>query len=160
MIGWASAPYNPDWQSHHPRRAGWMALAGPAANFALFILSGLAIRLGILVGVFHAPISASFTHMTEASVPGAAGFAATFLSIFYVLNLLLGTFNLLPVPPLDGHNGILVFMSDAAAARYLSWSRAGFGMIGLLLAWFVYGKIFQYIFLFALNLLYPRSHYT
>jgi Zn-dependent protease len=160
MIGWASAPYDPDWQARHPRRAAWMALAGPAANFTLFLLSGLAIRLGMLLGVFHEPIRATFTHMTEASVPGAAGFAATFLSIFYVLNLLLGTFNLIPVPPLDGSNGIAVLMSDEVAVKYFSWSRRGFGMVGMLLAWFVYDKIFPYIFLFALNLLYPGSHYS
>ena len=35
-----------------------------------------------------------------------AGFAATFLSILFLLNLLLATFNLLPVPPLDGRNVI------------------------------------------------------
>jgi Zn-dependent protease len=160
MIGWASAPYDPHWQAAHPRRAAWMALAGPGANFFLFLLSGLAIRLGMLLGVFHEPVRVGFTHITEASVPGVAGFAATFLSIFYVLNLLLGTFNLLPVPPLDGSNGIAVLMSNAVAAKYFSWSRTGFGMVGMLLAWVVYDKIFPYIFLFALNLLYPGSHYA
>src|SRR3954469_2755940 len=35
MMGWASAPYNPQWALRPPRRAAWMALAGPAANFAL-----------------------------------------------------------------------------------------------------------------------------
>ena len=29
MIGWASAPYDPNWQAAHPRRSAWMALAGP-----------------------------------------------------------------------------------------------------------------------------------
>src|SRR5437588_3636929 len=33
MIGWASAPYNAEWQARHPRRGALMALAGPAANF-------------------------------------------------------------------------------------------------------------------------------
>jgi hypothetical protein len=35
MIGWASAPYDPSWERRHPRRAAWMALAGPAANFSI-----------------------------------------------------------------------------------------------------------------------------
>ena len=39
MIGWASAPYDPTWERRYPRRAGWMALAGPAANFTLMILA-------------------------------------------------------------------------------------------------------------------------
>src|SRR5215470_15270748 len=35
MIGWASAPFDPEWERRYPRRAAWMALAGPAANFTL-----------------------------------------------------------------------------------------------------------------------------
>src|SRR5437763_130762 len=28
-MGWASAPYDPRWADRHPRRAAWMAAAGP-----------------------------------------------------------------------------------------------------------------------------------
>src|SRR4029078_11021706 len=28
-IGWASAPYDPHWAARYPRRAAWMAAAGP-----------------------------------------------------------------------------------------------------------------------------------
>src|SRR3974390_2779791 len=55
MIGWASAPFNPEWQRQYPRRAGWMALAGPAANFSLMVLAGIAIRVGLLAGYFQPP---------------------------------------------------------------------------------------------------------
>src|SRR6185436_16732180 len=34
-IGFASAPFDPTWALRHPRRAAWMALAGPGANLAL-----------------------------------------------------------------------------------------------------------------------------
>ncbi|MCH8840119.1 MAG: site-2 protease family protein, partial [Planctomycetes bacterium] len=44
MIGWASAPYNPEWQRRYPRRAGWMALAGPAANALLTLLAAILLR--------------------------------------------------------------------------------------------------------------------
>ena len=160
MIGWASAPYNPAWQQRYPRRAAWMALAGPGANFILVIVSGISIRLGILLGFFRFPESVGFTHVVEAAVPGAAGFAATFLSILFVLNLLLGTFNLLPVPPLDGNTGITLFMSERAALRFLHWTRSqGFGMAGLLLAWVLYGRIFDFIFRAFLAALYPGSHW-
>ena len=134
MIGWASAPYNPSWQQRYPRRAAWMALAGPAANFVLVIASGH-IRSGwaSLFGFFRFPESVGFTHIVEAAVPWEPrAFAATFLSILFVLNLLLGTFNLLPVPPLDGNTGITLFMSERAALRFLQWTRSqGFGMAGL-----------------------------
>jgi len=160
MMGWASAPYDPAWQQRYPRRAAWMALAGPAANFALVILSALAIRSGMGLGIFRLPASASFTHITEAAVPGVAGFAATFLSIVFVLNLLLGTFNLLPVPPLDGNTGVTLLMSEQRALRFLTWTRnQGFGMAGLLLAWVLYDKIFDFIFRVSLAALYPGSHW-
>src|SRR5690606_5793863 len=54
-LGWASAPYDPDWAARHPRRAGWMALAGPASNLALALLAVLAIRMGVATGHFTAP---------------------------------------------------------------------------------------------------------
>jgi Zn-dependent protease len=159
MIGWASAPYDPTWQQRYPRRAAWMALAGPAANFTLVLLSALAIRAGISFGYFKIPEFVNLTQITQATAPGAAEFAATFLSIIFLLNLLLGTFNLLPVPPLDGNTGITIFMSERAALKFVDWSRSqGFGMIGLLLAWYVYDKIFPSIFHFALAVLYPGSY--
>jgi Zn-dependent protease len=158
MIGWASAPYNPAWQQRYPRRAAWMALAGPVANFSLVILSAVAIHAGILAGAFRIPESVGFTHVVESTSSGNAALAATFLSILFVLNLLLGTFNLLPVPPLDGNTAITVFMPQAMALRFLHWTRSqGFGMAGLLLAWVLYDKIFDFIFRAALAALYPGS---
>ena len=59
-------------------------------------------RAGMALGYFQLPDSVGFTHMAEAAAPGKAEFFATFLSILFVLNILLGSFNLLPVPPLDG----------------------------------------------------------
>src|SRR6188472_3904069 len=51
MMGWASAPYDPYWAQRHPRRAAWMSLAGPAANFTLVVLAALLIHAGIGMGV-------------------------------------------------------------------------------------------------------------
>jgi len=160
MIGWASAPYDPAWQQRYPRRAAWMALGGPAANFTLVILSAIAIRIGIHFGIFGVPDAADFTHITEPLLPGVAAFAATFLSIIFLLNLLLGTFNLLPVPPLDGVTGVTLFMNAATAQRFQYWVRTqGFGILGLVLAWYAYDKMFPYIFRFALAALYPGYHW-
>lgn len=161
MIGWASAPYDPEWQRRYPRRAAWMALAGPAANFVLVIISGVGIRTGMLYGYLRMPESVGFTHVTEAAIPGMAGFAATFLSILFVLNLLLGTFNLLPVPPLDGNTGVTLLMNEGTALRFLDWTHSqGFGMLGLVVAWVLYGKLFNFIFQFSLAALYPGSHWS
>jgi len=159
MIGWASTPYDPSWQQRYPRRAAWMALAGPAANFSLMIIAGVAIRAGIFFRMLEPPSSASFTHIVEATSPGIAGLVATFLSVLFVLNLLLGTFNLLPFPPLDGSNAITLLMSDEVALKFVNFTRQGFGILGLFIAWYLFGKVFDRVFVLALNVLYPGSGY-
>lgn len=155
MIGWASAPYDPLWQRRHPHRSAWMALAGPAANFTLMLLSALAIRIGIASGHFVPPSAISGFSELAVSPSGEATFLTSALSIFFVLNLLLGTFNLLPVPPLDGHSAIMLLMNEKLAGRYLNIVQQGsFALIGLLIAWQVYGRIFDVVFFFGLRLLY------
>jgi hypothetical protein len=56
MIGWASAPYNPEWAKQYPRRAALMALAGPTANLLLVLAAALLIRVGIEWQVFTSPL--------------------------------------------------------------------------------------------------------
>src|SRR4029079_10382252 len=115
MIGWASAPYDPFWRDRYPRRAAWMSLAGPGANFTLMIIAAICIRIGLGMGVFEAPDAADYTTITAVANPETATnfqkFSATFLSVLFFENLLLGTFNLIPVPPLDGSTGITLLMN-------------------------------------------------
>lgn len=155
MIGWASAPFNPEWQRQYPRRSAWMALAGPATNFALMILAALAIRIGVAAGYFRPPEVIRFSRLVE-SANGEPTFVTSALSILFILNLVLGVFNLLPLPPLDGYTGIMLFMPESAALRYLDWVRqtSGYALIGLVVAWTLFDKIFDPIFLFALHVLY------
>jgi Zn-dependent protease len=145
MFGWASAPYDPLWERRHPRRSGWMALAGPAANFTLMLLAVAALQLGAAQGWFH-----------RDPITGQRDFAATALIIFFSLNLLLGTFNLLPVSPLDGSTVILLFMSEKTAQRYLEWLRGNsFAMAGLLVGILVFRYIYGPIATFVGRLLLP-----
>jgi len=161
MIGWASAPYDPHWARRHPRRSAWMAFAGPAANFTLMFLAAIAIRTGVALGHFVPP--ESFSSYAEVVVPalgGAPTFSSSALSILFILNLLLGTFNLIPIPPLDGSSIIMLFMPETMALRYLDFLQGGSYMfLGLVLAWKAYDYIFNTIFVLGLRLLYPGSHY-
>jgi hypothetical protein len=50
-LGFASAPYDPAWALRYPRRAGWMAVAGPASNLLISLLAVAAIHAGV-AGVF------------------------------------------------------------------------------------------------------------
>jgi Zn-dependent protease len=145
MMGWASAPYDPLWERRHPRRSGWMALAGPAANFLLMLIAVGGLQLGAAEGWFHPD-----------PITGHRDFAATTLLIFFSLNLLLGTFNLLPVSPLDGSTVILLFMSEKSAQRYLDWLRgSGMAMAGLLVGILVFRYIYGPIYAFVSGLLLP-----
>jgi len=156
LMGWASAPYDPAWAYRHPHRAARMALAGPAANFTLMLAAAAVIRGGIATGFFQAPQSVTFTHITEAADPSGVGpLLATFFSILFMLNFILGTFNLLPVPPLDGNAGVTILMSEDKARSFLDLFRQpGFGMMGLVAAWILFGRIFSELFTVALNTLY------
>ena len=161
MMGWASAPYDPTWSERYPRRAAWMSLAGPGANFTLAVVAAIAIHIGLAVGAFQYPGSIGFTHVIEAAAPGVATGAAMFVSLLFSLNLLLGTFNLLPVPPLDGFGVVGVFLPEdaARALQRFAHSMGSFSMIGLLLAWKVFNPIFDPIFSLALKALYPGQEY-
>ncbi len=161
MIGWASAPYDPHWAQTHPRRAGLMAIAGPASNFLLMIIAAILIRVGIAFGWFDAPGSITFTHVVAPTHQGLCYLAAVLLSIMFSLNLLLGCFNLLPLPPLDGSSVPLIFLSESAAEKYWNFmSLPAMRIVGLMVAWNVFGAIFSPIHLFAVNMLYPGIHYA
>jgi Zn-dependent protease len=160
MMGWASTPYDPYWAHRHRRNAAFMALAGPAANLALVLVAALLIRGGIAFGVFTAPETADFEHVTIAQNPGIAQGAAVLASVLLSLNLILLVFNLLPLPPLDGSEILTLFLSDSAAERYRQFlAQPGFHMIGLVVAWRLMDFVVGPTQTLALNLLYPGAGY-
>lgn len=154
MIGWASTPYDPSWAFAHPRRAGWMALAGPASNLFLALLAATIIRVGVSQGVFM-PGLLAFESVAMATVPGVWDTLATLLSLLFSLNLLLFVFNLLPVPPLDGSGMLNLLVREDQAQRIMEWmAQPGWAFGGLLVAWLLIRRIFYPIFIEACELLY------
>jgi Zn-dependent protease len=154
MIGWASAPYDPTWASRHPRRAAGMAAAGPAANFTLAILAAIAIRVGIATGYFELP-SAGLSLETLAVAPeGAARGLALFCSVLFSINLVLGCFNLLPLPPLDGYAIVPLLLSARMRDKWFGlFSGAGVWM-GLIIAWVLFDRLMPPVFGIAIGWLY------
>jgi Zn-dependent protease len=143
LFGWASAPFDPDWARRYPRRSAIMALAGPLANFTLMSLAVAGIYAGANFGLFQ----------NEAWGP----FARHVLIVFFALNLLLGIFNLVPAPPLDGSAAIMLFMSEERARRYLDWLHEGnFGLIALLITIVGFRYIYPFIEAPIVSLLLPR----
>lgn len=142
LMGWASAPYDPDWARRHPHRAAWMALAGPATNYTLMLIAVIVLRMGWSQGWLH-----------HDSFPEAL------LWDMFSLNLLLGTFNLFPVQPLDGSSAIMLLMPEYRAARYLDWLRGNqYGLLGLVLVLVGFQYVYRPFETFAMGIL-LRSHF-
>ncbi|HTI98223.1 MAG TPA: site-2 protease family protein [Dongiaceae bacterium] len=159
MLGWASAPYDPQWAIRNPRGKGLVSLAGPAANLLLVLLAVLLIRVGMAFHYFEAPEWINFSSVVTAVSPNGY-FFATMISILFSLNLLLCTFNLLPLPPLDGSGALMLFVPPESAAKFLEtmW-HPGFRMIGFIVAWRAFDYLYPPVQLFAVNLLYPGLGY-
>lgn len=160
MIGWASAPYDPHWAQRWPRRSALMALAGPAANLSLVAVAVIGIRGGLLAGVFEPPQQLTFTQVVGAVDPSWQG-AAMAVSVLFTLNLLLFLFNLIPVPPLDGSAALGLVLPEDTARSYqqMLWSQPMLALLGIVIAWRIFGHVFQPIFWLAIGWLYPGVQY-
>jgi Zn-dependent protease len=100
----------------NPRRDSiWVAAAGPAMNFALATLAALTLHLLIF--------------LPDAARP----WVAENLKNVLVINVLLGIFNLLPLPPLDGGRIAVGVLPDALAVSLARLESYGMMiLIGLL----------------------------
>ncbi|MDQ7006437.1 MAG: site-2 protease family protein [Acidobacteriota bacterium] len=162
MIGWASAPYDPRWAGRHPRRAGLMAAAGPAANLLLLLLAIGAIRLMVATGVGSAPEMVRMDTLVRiASADPLMTALARFLSILTMLNGLLLFFNLIPVPPLDGA-AIIEGLVGGGPARMMRLFRTlpMAGLLGIIIAWQLFDFFAPWIFGGILAALYPGVGYS
>jgi len=105
-IGWAK-PVPVDFgRLKNPKRDMiWVAAAGPVTNFLLAITSALMLRGIAMLDVGVASISV----LEPVSL---------MLAFSIYINLLLGLFNLIPVPPLDGGRVIVGILPYKLAASY------------------------------------------
>lgn len=159
-FGFASTPYDPYWAEAYPKRASLMALAGPMANLLLVFLSALAIWSGVFFGVFDNPDFATISGVVVARSDGVWASVALLLSMMFSLNLILVVLNLIPFPPLDGSAVLELVLSERSAQRWRDFlRRPGYGICGLLLAWYIFWPIFEVVFDLALKILYPWADY-
>lgn len=137
MFGWGSAPIDPYWQIRYPRRAAVMALAGPVSNFIIAFLAAVVMHIGIAYGIF-APTLPVVSVTGDTFIDGAA----MLLSVLFILNVILGVFNLLPVPPLDGYSVLGLFVPERTYLQLLEFGRtSGFSMFGIILAYVIFPRV-------------------
>jgi Zn-dependent protease len=108
LFGWAKPVPVAAWRFANPRRGMMIvAAAGPAMNFFLAWLGGLAL--------FLLPMLSG----------GLAELLAQFIYYFILVNLVLGLFNLLPIPPLDGGRIAVGLLPERLAMVWARMERAG-----------------------------------
>jgi len=115
LFGWAKPVPVSAWKFADPRRGMMLvAAAGPAMNFVLAWLAAL-----LLHGDTLLPDT-------------AADVADTMLQMFILANLVLGLFNLLPIPPLDGGRIVVGLLPERLAMAWARLERAGIVIVLLL----------------------------
>jgi len=104
MIGWAKpVPVDPRYFKNPRKDMMWVALAGPASNMVIAIISAFILKAfgGILGGSYLYPI-------------------VYMLNIMVMINVGLAIFNLIPIPPLDGGRIIVGLLPQDLA---YTWAR-------------------------------------
>jgi Zn-dependent protease len=141
-IGWASTPFDPAWEQRYPRRAAWMALAGPAANFGIALAAFLFLRVGLGRG-FFVPYGPDYSHLVTGHIGWVDGMGR-FTSMLLVLNTMLCILNLIPFPPLDGASAITLLLPDEAGLRLRRALRQpALSLIGLVAVWYGFGFVIR-----------------
>ena len=106
-------PYNPN-NLKDPRSGGAkIALAGPATNFVLALVLGILIRI-----LVHFPVS---------------DFFLTLLAVIVYLNIVLGLFNLVPIPPLDGSRILFAALPQTPAIYRAMYFLERWGLLFVLI---------------------------
>ena len=143
MIGWAKpVPINPIYFKNFKRDLILVSLAGPATNFLIAFIAGLALK--ILYGI---PASNNFVYY-KILLP-----LAIILKFTVQINIALCFFNLLPVPPLDGSKILMVILPENLNRYYSYLEPFGFVIILILLFTNVLDKILIPIIYTFTNLL-------
>lgn len=114
-------PVNP-MRFKNPRSGmAWVAVAGPITNFVLAALCYLIVFL------------AQFSNLMS-FIPGILGSVIYLWAVYgVIINLVLGVFNLIPVPPLDGGRIAVGLLPKPAAIALAKLERWGLLIVVLLL---------------------------
>ncbi len=144
-LGWAKpVPVNPAYFKDPQKDMLWVALAGPITNLALAVISALMVKAVVLLAQ-----TIPYSAMGEAIL---VPLSSTLIASVWI-NLVLGIFNFLPIPPLDGSRILAGVLPPDLARSYASIERYGFILLILLAATGVLSKLILPLINFANSLL-------
>jgi Zn-dependent protease len=139
LFGWAKpTPVNPlRWRNKRVANF-WVSIAGVLCNFAIAIVAGIIIRVLLATNVIEFGPNGLGPRSDSLILQGGVKLLVT----FFILNVALGVFNLIPIPPLDGSKVLQSILPPSFESGFEALER--FGFILLILAMFtgVFGMIF------------------
>lgn len=115
FFGWAKpVPIDPSRFSHYRKGLFWVSFAGPLSN--------------ILLGFFTAFALVGFRVFVPESFSLYDGIGAMLQSLL-LINFSLAIFNLIPIPPLDGSNIVMSFLSPSASRKFQEFQQYSFFLL-------------------------------
>jgi Zn-dependent protease len=149
LIGWAKpTPVNPlKWRNKRVANF-WVSAAGAISNFIIAFFAGAGIRALYTFGMIDERLSLLNTDSTLATG------AVELLLVFFILNVALGVFNLLPIPPLDGSKVLASILPESFEAGFETLERFGFILLFIAVFTGVLGVIFNVVMPIAMALVF------
>lgn len=134
LIGWAKpVPVNPANFRNPVVHDAYVAAAGPLSNFLLAV-GGTALFIAVGLTFKHVP------GLREGTGNSFLFFQLLFINLIQI-NCILGIFNLIPIPPLDGHWILLRYLPSRWAELFASIRPYGFLILIALLWTGILGRI-------------------
>ena len=140
VFGWAKpVPVNPLAWREKDKANFWVSAAGPLSNFALALIFFIILKTFILTGLVGV-VGNQFYIATNSEVMEPI-ILLVFLGL--TINLILGLFNLIPVPPLDGGGMLESILPYEAQRSFEQVKQYGFMILFALILLGVFSIIYR-----------------
>ena len=133
-FGWAK-PVQINTEYYREKKKGivLVSLAGPFMNFILAVIGVILLKMVLMTSLIG---------------------VQSFLYVFISINLGLGLFNLIPIPPLDGSKVLYSILPTDLYFRYMRYEQYGMFLLIILLWFGILTPVLQVMFSFVSSLLF------